>query len=325
MKIRIGIESADDASHGFVNSTINYLSDEALRRGHDVYVFGIGDVYLKGECPEICGKRVMLGSYGREIEEYKDMKVSALDAVIIDGNDLREPEERTRILSLAEDRVFFDPAVDAFLMNQDKLNVFLRCPEHSPFTVSASTPEEALDALNMVNDIDGYVVAKDRFGVGYGEQVHRISVEVPESAERAILSLQEKYGSVLVQEFCPEIRHGDLRITYIAGNEYPWVIREPPRDTWKTNLKKGAGVRRYFPSIKQSQMAKEVIDAFPEINFNALDAVFDSKGRMKTFEINATPGVKGLREAWGVDCVAEYLDFIERVLDGERQGNPAQD
>lgn len=303
-----------------LKSVMNVLLGESARRGHGLYFFSADDVFSMGGAPY--ARMSLLGLDGsRSVRdaEYtdviktgeEDIPLPEMDICFIGAEDIKPSTPNIELIEQAEDDVVFLVGMKGNLDTCDKYELIRRCPDvPSPVTYKADSPEEAMDAIGRLPDNDGYFVLKDRYGIGYGEEVHRLRYDDPGMESRVREYLGE-YGHAVVQEFCPGIRNGDVRIMFLDGESLPAFKRVAPRGEWRTNAQHGSRILRHSATPGQLEIARRVAESFPEARFSAVDMLESGE----VFEINAMPGVRRLPELY--DEYAHMGGVIMDLMEGE--------
>lgn len=310
-----------DAPVDLYNSGVNQILSVAASRGHRLYHFSMADLYVH-ENVEYARASVLglprgwegdpLDAIGdlRRVEE-RPIALRGLDLVFVRGDDIRH--ERTRnvdILRSVESRCRVVERIDATLATCDKYELVKRCPDvPQPVTYAASELVDALDAISRLPTETGYFVLKDRYGYGCGAQVHRLRFDDPGLTSR-VHEYVRSYGDVLLQEYCPEVRDGDIVFTFFDDDLIGTMKRTAAATQWKTNASLGAEEVRYEPTEEQTRVARAVRRAFSDCRIASIDML--PSGRV--IEINAFPGASGLLKTHGVALGQIVMDRMEREL-----------
>ncbi|MEA3417326.1 MAG: N-formylglutamate amidohydrolase, partial [Thermodesulfobacteriota bacterium] len=241
----------------------------------------------------------------------RPLKLSDIDICFVRGDDIRDINTTNLdILKTIGQRSALFESIEATLVTTDKYELVKRLPDiPQPKTYSASSMAEAQYALHQLPTEHGYFIIKDRFGFGCGFQVHRVQFSDPE-LDKIIDMYLSKYNHIILQEFCPEVKNGDIVITFLDGELIAPMIRQPAFGEWKTNLSFGSNQIVHVLTNEQESIARTVIGAFPEIRYVSVDML--STG--KVIEVNAFPGGEGLYKIYGVSVGAIIMDKIEAEI-----------
>ncbi|MCF7935925.1 MAG: N-formylglutamate amidohydrolase [Synergistales bacterium] len=304
------------------NTGITQVLSVAAARGHEIYHFRMEDLYWHGEEPfarasvlELPpgwdGEPVTAHQFVTKVDE-RPLHLADVDICFARGDDIRNLEETPNIdiLRTLDGRGALFESLNATLVSTDKYELVKRVPEvPQPVTFAASAMEEALEALERLPREHDYFIIKDRYGYGCGLQVHRVSFDDPELEEVLHMYLS-MYGRILLQEFCPEVRNGDLVVTFFDGDLIAPMLREPAYGEWKTNMSFGCNQILHVLTNEQESIARSVIEAFPELRYASVDMLTTGK----VIEINAFPGGIGLYDIYGISVGAIIMDRIESEL-----------
>jgi glutathione synthase/RimK-type ligase-like ATP-grasp enzyme/N-formylglutamate amidohydrolase len=324
-KLTIAFESEkltySDLDVDLYNTGITQILSVAASRGHDLYHFSMSDLYRhdgavytrasvlrlpeKWEGDPVTAHRYLTKAFDRPL------KLSDIDICFARGDDIRNADSpNVDLLKELDERRALMESLDATFYTTDKYELTKRLPDTpQPMTFACASPEDAYEAIGRLPKDEGYFVVKDRFGYGCGMQVHRVRFDDPE-LDQVIAMYLSKYTHILIQEFCPEVKNGDIVVTFFDGELIAPMFREPAYGQWKTNLSFGANQVAHALTREQEQIARTVISAFPEIRYASVDML--STG--KVIEINAYPGGQGLYQIYGVSVGAIIMDKLESEL-----------
>jgi glutathione synthase/RimK-type ligase-like ATP-grasp enzyme/N-formylglutamate amidohydrolase len=303
------------------NTGITQILSVAATRGHEIYHFNMEDLYWYGnesyarasvlELPQGWqGEPITAHQFLTKIDE-RPLKLSDIDVCFARGDDIKTNDTpNLNILKTIDQRGALFESIEATLVTTDKYEIVKRLPDiPQPQTYPASSMAEAYDALHQIPADNEYFIIKDRFGFGCGLHVHRVKFSNPD-LENIIQMYLSKYNFIILQEFCQEIKNGDIVITFFDGELIAPMLREPNFGEWKTNLSYGANQIVHVLTSEQEHIARTVINAFPEIRYASVDMLNSGK----VIKINAFPGGKGLYEIYGVSVGAIIMDKLEAEL-----------
>ncbi len=305
------------------NTGITQILSVAAARGHKIYHFSMADLYLHQGEPYARTSLIELPEHwtGDPITSHqflskrreRPLRLADIHLCFPRGDDIRDSgTPKLDILRTIEKTGVLFESLQATLSTNDKFEMAVRAPDvPQPVTFAASSLEDAKEAVKKIPDEHGYFILKDRYGFGCGMQVHRIKFTDPE-VDKIIEMYISMYGHIILQEFCPEVKNGDLAVTFFDGELIASMRREPAWGEWKTNMTYGANPTVHTLTGEQERIARKVIAAFPEVRFAAVD-MFDTG---KVIEINTFPGGKGLYDIYGISVGAMIMDKLEsEILD----------
>ncbi|MFO8011125.1 MAG: N-formylglutamate amidohydrolase [Dehalococcoidia bacterium] len=306
------------------NSGVNQLLSVAAARGHNLFHFSMTDLFMHEDVPYARASILALPEWweGDPLESYmwlqkideRPLAIKEVQLCFARADDVRDSATpNIEILRAVERNGVLIESVAANLSTGDKFEIKRRLPHiPQPVTYEASTKKEALSAIRELPEKEGVFVLKDRFGYGCGEQVHLIEFKDPQ-IEEIIEMYLATYDHIILQEFCPEIRNGDIVVTFLDGDLIAPMHREPGWGEWRTNICQGGTQRFYTLTAEQEQIARSVISAFPECRFASVDMLQSGK----VLEINAFPGGKGLYEIYGISVGNILMNKLEEEILGK--------
>jgi len=303
------------------NSGVNQILGVAAARGHDIRHFRMADLYSHDDRAYASMSVLRLPNdwegephqAWRALQrvETRSVPLQEVSLCFVRGDDIRRDDTpNVNILGRMERHALVIETVDATLATCDKYELVRRCADvPQPVTYAADTLDAALEALANLPNREGFLVVKDRFGYGCGAQVHRISFQ-DRFLENRVQEYLRLYRFLLLQEYCPEVREGDIAVTFFDDELLGALCRLPEGRQWKTNASLGARETRYVLTPEQEQIAWTVRRAFPECRLCSVDMLLSGK----VLEINAFPGGKGLLKAHGLVLGTIVMDKLEREL-----------
>ena len=159
----------------------------------------------------------------------------------------------------------------------------------------------------------GQAVAKSLDGMG-GSAIFRVSDLDPNLNVIFETLTQEGADLALVQQFLPEIKHGDKRILLIDGEPIPYALaRVPQGDEFRGNLARG-GVGVPQPLTERDRWIAAQVG--PELRRRGLYFVgIDVIGDYLT-EVNVTSPtcIRELDRAFGINIAGALFDALEKRL-----------
>ena len=147
-----------------------------------------------------------------------------------------------------------------------------------------------------------------------GQSVFQCSLEDPN--HHVIIETVTQRGSkkVMVQQFIPEIVHGDKRILMIDGEAIPYALaRVPAIDDFRGNLASNATYEGRELTDRDRWICEQVGPILKEkgLLFVGLDVIGDF-----LTEINVTSPTcaRELNQLFDLDIASEFLDVVESIL-----------
>lgn len=313
MSLRIAVQMDPLEAVNPATDTSFMMIEEAQGRGHQVFVYGVGDLFYDSG---------FVGAWAKP-------------AKVFPGRTPHAEMGEAQKLDLRKD-------IDVVLMRQDP-------PFHMGYITAAHLLELVSDETLVVNDpagvrsspekiltlmypdlqpptlitrdiarvqefraVHGDIVLKPLHGHG-GAGVLKIGRE--DGNLEAVVDLFNKMvpEPFIAQAFLPAVSEGDKRIMIIDGKPLGAINRKPPSGAIRSNLIVGGTAEATELSAREREICARIA---PELQRRGLLFVgIDVIGGMMT-EINVTSptGARALKRLSGVDVVAAMWDVIEKKL-----------
>ena len=286
---------------------------ESQRRGHEVYVCGVNDLFIDAAQPGARTRRteVMRAVPHFRLYEERTEPLGWFGAIFM----RKDPPVdagylfATHVLSLVD-------AATTFVMNNprglrdanEKLYAL-----HFPSVIPPSIVSCSIDRLKaFMNGLGGEMILKPLDGCGGSGVFHLRSTD---RNLNAILEMSTASGNraVMGQRYLPEIRQGDKRLIVLNGKALGATLRVPREDEHRGNIHVG-GI-----CVKADVTARDqvIVDALsPRLKHDGLFFVgLDIIGDFVT-EINVTSptGVQEINALNGACLEADVIAFVEAQL-----------
>jgi len=311
MSLRIAVQMDPLEAVNPASDSSFMMIEEAQRRGHAVFVYGVSDLYYDSG---------FVGAWARP-------------AKVFPGRTPHAEIGATQKIDLRKN-------VDVVLMRQDP-------PFHMGYITAAHLLELVTDETLVVNDpagvrsspekiltlmypdlqpptlitrdiarvrefraVHGDIVLKPLHGHG-GAGVLKIGRE--DGNLEAVVDLFNKMvpEPFIAQAFLPAVAEGDKRILIVDGKPVGAINRKPPSGAIRSNLIVGGTAEATQLSAREQEICARI---GPELQKRGLLFVgIDVIGGMMT-EINVTSptGARALKNLSGVDSVAAMWDVVEK-------------
>jgi glutathione synthase len=313
MSLRIAVQMDPLEAVNPAGDSSFMMIEEAQARGHQVFVYGVGDLYYDSG---------FVGAWARPAKVFPG----------------RTPHAEMG----AAQRIDLRKDIDVVLMRQDP-------PFHMGYITAAHLLELVTEETLVVNDpagvrsspekiltlmypdlqpptlitrdiarvhafraMHGDIVLKPLHGHG-GAGVLKIGRE--DGNLEAVVDLFNKMvpEPFIAQAFLPAVSEGDKRILIVDGKPVGAINRKPPSGAIRSNLVVGGTAEATDLSAREKEICARI---GPELQKRGLLFVgIDVIGGMMT-EINVTSptGARALKRLSGVDAVAAMWDVIEKKL-----------
>ena len=167
-----------------------------------------------------------------------------------------------------------------------------------------------LDEINAFRDRHGAVVMKPLHGHG-GAAVFRV---MPQDMNFGSLfdmfSVTFKEACV-IQQFIPEVRHGDKRIILVNGEFAGAVNRVPAADDLRSNMVRGGAAQETELTPREREICATVGPALRErgLLFVGIDVI---NGNLTEINVTSPTGIRAIARLGGPDVAAKVWDVIEQ-------------
>jgi glutathione synthase len=167
-----------------------------------------------------------------------------------------------------------------------------------------------LDEINAFRDRHGAVVMKPLHGHG-GAAVFRV---MPQDMNFGSLfdmfSVTFKEAWV-IQQFIPEVKHGDKRIILINGEFAGAVNRVPAADDLRSNMVRGGAAQETELTPREREICATVGPALRDrgLLFVGIDVI---NGNLTEINVTSPTGIRAIARLGGPDVAAKLWDVIEQ-------------
>lgn len=167
-----------------------------------------------------------------------------------------------------------------------------------------------LDEINAFRDKHGAVVMKPLHGHG-GAAVFRV---MPQDMNFGSLfdmfSVTFKEAWV-IQQFIPEVKHGDKRIILVNGEFAGAVNRVPATDDLRSNMVRGGAAQETELTPREREICATVGPALRErgLLFVGIDVI---NGNLTEINVTSPTGIRAIAKLGGPDVAAKVWDVIEQ-------------
>jgi glutathione synthase len=167
-----------------------------------------------------------------------------------------------------------------------------------------------LDEINAFRERHGAVVMKPLHGHG-GAAVFRV---MPQDMNFGSLfdmfSVTFKEHCV-IQQFIPEVKHGDKRIILVNGEFAGAVNRVPAADDLRSNMVRGGAAQETELTAREREICATVGPALRErgLLFVGIDVI---NGSLTEINVTSPTGIRAIARLGGPDVAAKVWDAIEQ-------------
>lgn len=174
-----------------------------------------------------------------------------------------------------------------------------------PKTVFSINPNNVEDQIELLGGAP--VIIKLQEGT-QGKGV--ILAESKKSAKSVIDTLYNMNTSILLQEYVEEAKGEDLRIVVVGNKIVASMKRTSGLDDFRSNVHRGANTEKVQLTPREKFMA---INATKHLGLGVAGVdLIRSKNGPLLIEVNASPGLKGIEAATGVNVAKSIVQFVEK-------------
>ncbi len=174
-----------------------------------------------------------------------------------------------------------------------------------PATSFANSPD---DVEGLIREVGGApLVIKLLEGT---QGIGVVLAETKKAAESVIQAFMGLKTNILAQEYIKEAGGSDIRCFVVGNKVIAAMKRQAPEGEFRSNLHRGgtASVVKLSPQERATAVRSAKIMG---LNVAGVDILRSERGPL-VMEVNASPGIRGIEEATGIDVAGLILEFIER-------------
>lgn len=137
-----------------------------------------------------------------------------------------------------------------------------------------------------------------------------ILAESEKSAKSIIDTFYKMDTSILIQKYIEEANGEDIRIFVVDNKVVASMKRSSAPGEFRSNVHRGGETVDIKPTAKEQYIA---LNAAKHLGLGVagVDLLRSKKGPL-LIEVNASPGLKGIEEATGVNIAKEIIQFVEK-------------
>ena len=167
-----------------------------------------------------------------------------------------------------------------------------------------------LDEINAFRDKHGAVVMKPLHGHG-GAAVFRVmpqDMNFGSLFDMFSVTFKEPW---VIQQFIPEVKHGDKRIILVNGEFAGAVNRVPAADDLRSNMVRGGAAQETELTPREREICATVGPALRErgLLFVGIDVI---NGNLTEINVTSPTGIRAIARLGGPDVAAKVWDVIEQ-------------
>lgn len=167
-----------------------------------------------------------------------------------------------------------------------------------------------LDEINAFRDKHGAVVMKPLHGHG-GAAVFRVmpqDMNFGSLFDMFSVTFKEPW---VIQQFIPEVKHGDKRIILVNGEFAGAVNRVPATDDLRSNMVRGGAAKETELTPREREICATIGPALRErgLLFVGIDVI---NGNLTEINVTSPTGIRAISKLGGPDVAAKIWDAIEQ-------------
>jgi len=286
---------------------------EAQRRGHEIHVGEVEDLYIRGGTPHGRYRRLQVARATPHFQlgEFATGALADFDTLWMRKDPPFDMKFffATHVLSLIDQTRCFVMNNPKGLREANEKLYALRFPEQIPQTLATSDLQRLKD---FMEEHGGEMIIKPLDGSG-GSGVFYLNAQ--DRNTNAILEVATDNGRkmIMAQRYLPEIRQGDKRIIVLDGEPLGAVLRVPLETETRGNIHVGGQCVK----TEITERDREICNALaPLLRADGLYFVgLDVIGSYLT-EVNVTSptGIQEIDALNGVCLESQVIDFVEQQV-----------
>ena len=137
-----------------------------------------------------------------------------------------------------------------------------------------------------------------------------ILAETKKSAKSILDTFYKMDTSILMQEYIEEANGEDIRIIVVGDKIVASMKRSSAVEEFRSNVHRGAETMAIIPTPNEQSIAKDAVK-YLGLGVAGVDLIRSKRGPL-LIEVNASPGLKGIEAATGINVAREIIKYVER-------------
>ena len=137
-----------------------------------------------------------------------------------------------------------------------------------------------------------------------------ILAETKKSAKSIIDTFYKMNTSILLQKFIEESNGEDIRIFVVGNKIVASMKRTSALGEFRSNVHRGGNTEAIKPTTKEQFIALNAVK-YLGLGVAGVDIIRSNRGPL-LIEVNASPGLRGIEAATGVNIAKEIIKFVEK-------------
>ena len=289
------------------------ILDEAMLRGHEVYICEITELWLK------------LGEPGADVRRVQGLSRTVAPAMTVEPTREAQPLSHFHAVLMRKDPPFDSVYLQAtqlleyargrtFLMNDprglreanEKLYIF-----NFPDLLAPTIVTRRYDVLRaFMAEQGGQMIVKPLDGFG-GSSVFQVRAEDTNTTSILEIMTQSEHRWVMAQRFLPEIAQGDKRILMLGGEPLGALLRIPRQYDIRSNLASGGTGVKTSLTPRELEICARVRPKLLQdgLHFVGLDVI---GGHLTEVNVTSPTGVQAMDRLYETRLEAKIIDYLEK-------------
>jgi ribosomal protein S6--L-glutamate ligase len=137
-----------------------------------------------------------------------------------------------------------------------------------------------------------------------------ILAETRKSAKSILDTFYKMDTSILIQEYIEEANGEDIRIIVVGSKVIASMKRTSALEEFRSNVHRGGDTMAIIPTPKEQAIAVNAVK-YLGLGVAGVDLIRSDRGPL-LIEVNASPGLKGIEAASGINVASEIIKYVER-------------
>jgi glutathione synthase len=224
------------------------LIAESIDRGYATYIFEPKDLFYASGKVLAKIKRF----YKDKVLDYETHDLSEFKMIFIRQNPPFNMHyiTTTYLLEKISHQVTIINNPSSIRDNPEKLF----CLDFEKYVPKTCITEDFMVAMDFVGKFERAVI-KPLYACGGND----VSLVNKQNLKETFYSLIKKYeDKIIIQEFIPDVKHGDKRVLLVNGNPIATVLRKPQEGSFIANLTQGGTAERTNLNSKELELCNQV-------------------------------------------------------------------
>lgn len=210
---------------------------------------------------------------------------------------------------------------DAIARARDKLRchqLVAACGLGMPLTVAGDSPDDTADILALLG-APPHIIKLNQGSQGLGV----VLAETAQASRSVTEAFRGLSADFIAQEFVAEAGGADLRCLVVGGRVVAAMQRQAGSGEFRANLHRGGSARAIELAPGEADAAVRAARAVG-LEVAGVDLLRSQRGPL-VLEVNASPGLEGIKSASGVDVAGEIVRHVVRQAMLRREGMAGMD